>query len=188
MCLFIGDIGDNKKVRDHISIYKVAEPTVGKNYVEDETHQWEVIHFKYPDGAHNSEAMMVDPNTRDLVVVTKSPSYPFAEIYSAPLDQEKGSTTVLFDAGISITLPSATDATISADGQVVIIRLYVGGFLWPRKVGEMRPILDILKEQQCLISVGMQKQGEGVALNPDGTSYYTHSEGVGQNIWQYRIL
>ena len=193
MCLYVGDVGDNEKIRDNISVYKVKEPKIDPllSYVVENTDEWTVRNYTYPTGAHNCESMMIDPNTRDLVFVTKSLEYPFAEVYHTLLDNNETSSTdtVLTEAGITITLPDATDATISADGQVVIIRLYMGAFLWPRNAqGEQRPLLEILKEPQCLISVGLQKQGEGVALSPSGTSYYVHSEGVGENILQYNIL
>ena len=81
----------------------------------------------------------------------------------------------------------ATDATSSADGQVVIIRMYEGAFLWPRTPNS-KGIVDKLREdQECLVSVGMQKQGESVALNPSGTSYFTHSEFINQDIYRYDI-
>ena len=112
-------------------------------------------------------------------------------IVQAKLDQEFGVTGILKDTEITLDLPDATDATTSADGQVLIIRLYVGAFLYPRRMD--RPddvsLVDILRDEtECLVSVGMQRQGESVALNPDGTSYFTHSEHVNQPIWRYDIL
>ena len=48
--------------------------------------------------------------------------------------------------------------------------------------------MDILKEEQCLINVGIQKQGESVALNLEGSSYFTHSEHVNQTILEFDVL
>ena len=73
--------------------------------------------------------------------------------------------------------------------QVIIIRLYEGAFLWPRRNHQKDfSIVEILKEQECLISVGIQRQGESVALNPEGNSYFTHSEFVNQTLWKFDIL
>ena len=72
-----------------------------------------------------------------------------------------------------------------------MIRTYTGAYLWPRRknrTSSKNSIIDILKERECLVSVGIQRQGEGVALNPEGTSYFTHSEFVNQTIWKYDIL
>ena len=63
--------------------------------------------------------------------------------------------------------------------------------MWPRRKNRTNgkdSIIDILKEKECLVSVGIQQQGESVALNPEGTSYFTHSEFVNQTIWKYDIL
>ena len=63
--------------------------------------------------------------------------------------------------------------------------------MWPRRKNRTKgknSIIDILKEKECLVSVGIQQQGESVALNPEGTSYFTHSEFVNQTIWKYDIL
>ena len=73
--------------------------------------------------------------------------------------------------------------------QVIIIRLYEGAFLWPRRNNRKdSSIVEILKEQECLISVGIQRQGESVALDPKGNSYFTHSEFVNQTLWKFDIL
>ena len=89
--------------------------------------------------------------------------------------------------GIRLDLINATDATSSADGQVLIIRMYVGAFLWPR-TSRSKSIVEKLRNPECLVSVGMQRQGESVALNPSGSSYYTHSEFVNENIVRYDIF
>ena len=71
-----------------------------------------------------------------------------------------------------------------------MIRTYTGAYLWPRRINRnnnKNSIIDILKEKECLVSVGIQRQGEGIALSPEGTSYYTHSEFVNQTIWKYDI-
>ena len=63
--------------------------------------------------------------------------------------------------------------------------------MWPRRKNRTKgknSIIDILKEKECLVSVGIQQQGESVALNPEGTSYFAHSAFVNQSIWKYDIL
>ena len=93
-----------------------------------------------------------------------------------------------YDLGIRLDLKLATDATSSMDGQVIIIRMYEGAFLWPR-TPSFKGVVDKLRDdQECLVSVGMQKQGESVALDPSGTSYFTHSEYVNQHVYRYDIF
>ena len=69
MCLYIGDIGDNDYEREYISIYKVKEPEL--NFVDQETRDWEVFHFQYPNEKFNAESMLIDAITRELVIGEK---------------------------------------------------------------------------------------------------------------------
>ena len=87
-------------------------------------------------------------------------------------------------------MTDATDATLSADGQVIVIREYGKAYLWPRDTSNQgKSVVDILRsdDQKCQVEVGENKKGESVALSPDGTSYFTHSEYVNQNIWRFDI-
>ena len=82
MCLYIGDIGDNDYEREYISIYKVKEPEL--NFVDQETRDWEVFHFQYPNEKFNAESMLIDAITRELVIGK------FTKIYSY-LDSKESS-------------------------------------------------------------------------------------------------
>ncbi len=191
-CIFIGDIGDNRRQRQTISIFKVEEPRLDLDSFENtrQVNDWTVAHFRYPqDQAHNAESLIIDPSTRDLLILTKSKSPPYSEVFRAPIDVDHQSYSTLEHTGIQLSIYDATDATISADGQVIIVRQYVGAFLWPNRARPLNTtVIDILKEDSCLISVGVQKQGESIGLNAAGDTYFTHSEFVNQSIWQYNIL
>ena len=63
------DIGDNDYEREYISIYKVKEPEL--NFVDQETRDWEVFHFQYPNEKFNAESMLIDAITRELVIGEK---------------------------------------------------------------------------------------------------------------------
>ena len=87
-------------------------------------------------------------------------------------------------------MKGATDATVSADGQVIVIREYGKAYLWPRNSSNYgKSVVDILRSsgQKCQVEVGENRQGESVALSPDGKSYFTHSEYVNQKIWRFDI-
>jgi hypothetical protein len=73
-CLAIGDIGDNKSVREHIKISFIAER---KDY-PDGAKILRTLTLEYPDGAHDAEAMAFLPGG-DLLIVTK-------EIHLSKLD------------------------------------------------------------------------------------------------------
>lgn len=67
-CLYLGDIGDNAARRDSITVYRLAEPALDPPSAGPvPADAWE---YRYPDGAHNAESMMVDTDG-SLIVVTK---------------------------------------------------------------------------------------------------------------------
>ena len=54
-CLYIADIGDNRRARQQVYIYRVREPAPG----DKATAQPELFTATYPDGPQNAEAMFV---------------------------------------------------------------------------------------------------------------------------------
>ena len=74
----------------------------------------------------NSESILIDVKTRELFVITKSLLPPWAKVFKTDLDQIPNTLKTLKDTNITLPLPYATDATTSKDGQVIIIRLYLG--------------------------------------------------------------
>ncbi|HEV2836710.1 MAG TPA: hypothetical protein VGW58_15435, partial [Pyrinomonadaceae bacterium] len=75
--LYIGDIGDNDKVRSEIVVYRVLEPQL-KSATNDSTKKRpvttepaEAIRLVYPDGKHDAETLLVHPSTGNLYIITK---------------------------------------------------------------------------------------------------------------------
>merc|ERR1711936_1252361 len=57
-CLYVGDIGDNLKHRNNVTIYRVKEPEVIEDYLETET--WDKVTLEYPGGeAHDAESLLI---------------------------------------------------------------------------------------------------------------------------------
>jgi hypothetical protein len=90
-CIFAGDIGrSNGKPNppSTFAVYRVPEPDIAAG--EDSgtlTGDW--FRFRYPDGAHNAEALMVHPETGAIYVITKEKSgtsgvYAFPDPLPAP--------------------------------------------------------------------------------------------------------
>lgn len=67
-CLYVGDIGDNARQRDDVTVYRFAEPNLTD--IPDAAVAADVWTYTYPDGAHNSEAMIVTLDG-SLLLVTK---------------------------------------------------------------------------------------------------------------------
>lgn len=66
--LWVGDIGDNGRRRDDVTVYRVKEPRKVRSRSVPTT----AYDFRYPDGAHDAEGLFVKPRTGRLFIVSKS--------------------------------------------------------------------------------------------------------------------
>ncbi len=133
------------------------------------------LNLVYPDGARNAEALLVDPRTGVLLVVTKSYGGT-AEVYRAPAGLTAGSTTRLtrvatFAPGI------VTGADVTPDGAVVAIRTYSGVRLYQRPAGSA--LERAFGGRSCTAQSAAEPQGEAIGFTADGRGYVTVSEGAG---------
>lgn len=65
--VYLADIGDNETARSTIAVHRVAEPS------PDDTRAGpaETLRFRYPDGPHDAEALLVDPVDQQVVIIPK---------------------------------------------------------------------------------------------------------------------
>ncbi|MFZ0324346.1 MAG: hypothetical protein WAN48_09475 [Actinomycetes bacterium] len=167
--LWIGDIGDNDSQRDSIRLYRVDEPVD----LVDGSLGWTKVDLTYPDRAHNAEALLSDPKTGQLFVVTKEALG--AGVYAAPVDLARGNTyqlTRIADAPMFVT-----DGAISPDGSLTVLRTYgdavfVDGPAGPELAHFMLP---------------PQPQGETLAFTPDGSALLVGSEGAQQPVYRVQL-
>ena len=191
--LYVGDIGDNGKVRSTVKVYRVEEPTVsaGSAPVTVDLSGVATLTLKYPDTAHDAETLLVDPKDGDLYIVVKdllgvSPVYRSA----APHDEKDTRaltkvTTLTFGkgllAGAKFTMTTAGD--VSADGKRILIKTYLDVFLWRRATGT--PLWKALETKPCALPVANEPQGETVAFDAKTYRYYTLSEQKGQPLYLF---
>jgi hypothetical protein len=168
--LYIADIGDNGSQRAAVDVYRVAEPPVG----DATTAPAARLRLRYPDGAHDAEALLVDPLRRDLVIVTKVLGA--ARAYRTSAGLAAGSETTL-RAGPDVNLSLVTAGDVSADGRVIVLRGYDRLAVWVRRGRER--LTTTLRRAPCLspTSLGGEGQGEAIALDRPGTSFLTVAEG-----------
>ena len=79
----------------------MTEPLIDSSTpIIEETNDWQVFNFHYNEKkTFNAESMMIDPVTRELVIVTKSKVPPYAYVYKTALDIEPGTMGILEDTG-----------------------------------------------------------------------------------------
>ena len=184
--LYLADIGDNATSRAEIVVYRVAEPTVTAGAATSLSGV-AALRLRYPDGAHNAEALLVDPATGDIVIIEKTALGGTARVYRAPGNLAAGSLTTLALVG-SLTLPSGstqlvTGADVSADGTQVAVRTYAGVRLWNRATGTS--IWSPFASAPCNGPVPAESKGEAIAFRADGRAYVTVGEGTGQVLHTY---
>jgi hypothetical protein len=155
--VWVGDIGDNREVRDSVSITRV-DLTGGE---QDASYD-----LVYPDGAHDAEALVTHPLTGQVSVITKGA---FAgSVMQAPLELSQAEANTLTEVGRTPGI--VTDAEFLPGGGAVLVRTY------SRAV--------VLEYPSWRVAAGWdlpeQRQGEGVAV--DGTDLLLSSEGLFEDV------
>jgi len=173
--LFVADIGDNDEVRDHVVVYRFAEPEVGvdPDGVEDVV----ALRFRYPDVARDAEALLVDPLTGDLLIVTKSLSGR-ARVFRASGELSPDSETVLDEiAGFRLGIfQPITAGDIGRAGDRVALRTYSDVLLWRRMPDQ--GLAEMFGAAPCRAPLAVEPQGEAIGFDHEGSGYYTVSEGT----------
>jgi hypothetical protein len=178
--LYVGDIGDNAARRPSVDVYRVAEPRVGAAATAPAAR----LRLRYPDGAHDAEALLVDPLRGDLVIVTKALGS--ARAYRASARLPAGSQTTL-GRGPAVSLSLVTAGDVSADGRIVVLRGYDRLAVWVRRGRE--PLTTTLRRTPCLspTSLAAEGQGEAIALDRRGASFATVAEGSPAVLRRYTV-
>ena len=171
--LWIGDIGDNDARYDSIKIYRISEPEA----LGDQQVPWRRYEFNYPDGAHNAEALFVDPNDGTVYVVTKEALG--AGIYASPGPPQPGTTATLTRVGSAPMF--VTDGAIAPDGQQVALRSYAYLYLYDAA--------DVLSGDGGgdRYTLPRQPQGESLAYAKNSQSVLVGSEGVGTPLYEVTL-
>ncbi|MBW2264458.1 MAG: hypothetical protein JRG91_21035, partial [Deltaproteobacteria bacterium] len=186
--LFFADIGDNPSTRDHVTIYRLHEPTIDLDAapVDLSTTDWERYHFQYPDGAHNAETFLVDPGTLENYILTKSGDG-ISQLFMSPNPLADSTTTmtevasVTFGEGDLPGSPNTTAGDISEDGSMILVRSYNRIFLFLRY--PWGTVAEALLGEVYDVPQPSEPQGESVAFAPDALSYTTVSEGTSPSIY-----
>jgi len=158
--LYVADIGDNRAARESIALYALPQPGRGDVTVTPRSYL-----VRYPDGAHDAEAVVSDPRDGRISILTKG-------LFSGAVYRLPG----VLQAGRVLTarrvhrarLPGlVTDAGTLPDGDVVV-RTYTAALVY--RLPDWRPV--------ATIPLPPQPQGESLAARPDGRSVLIGTEGL----------
>jgi len=156
--LWVADIGDNRDSWPEVRLHRVREP----RRLVDQTLRATTYRFTYPDRPHNAEAIMTDPASERVWVVTKQSAR--GRLYELPALRRDRVVVArpVEDAGAFVT-----DASISPDGTRFVIRDYVDA--------EVRTGLPPGSDPRT-VYLPIQLQGEAVTWTPDGAALLVASE------------
>jgi hypothetical protein len=183
--LYIGETGNTDKLtRSQGRIYRVREPelTAGRDNLSKrqpaETAPAEFFAFRYPDGNHDSETLIVNPSDESIYMLTKSRSEP-SGVYKLP-PRFDGSLLTSVKVG-EIKVPAVpfgllTGGEASPDGKSVILCDYAAGYELTLPDG-MTDFDAIWRQTPVPVRLGERKQGEAVTYSVDGKMIYATSEG-----------
>jgi hypothetical protein len=195
--LYLADIGDNTKTRASVQVYRVAEPLVNPSATPGAPQTLTGVaslNLTYPDGPHDAEALLVDPTTGELFVVTKDLAGGVGKVFRAPANLGGDTTTALTEvATVSLGAgQGVTGADVTPAGDVVALRTYFSVFLYPRPAGQS--LAQAFTQTPCAGSAppfgsatpASEPQGEAIGFARDGLGYVTVSEGVHPALHQFR--
>lgn len=178
--VFAGDIGDNFASRVDVLVYSFSESFAQNANVDEPVFlgpmDYDYFVLTYPDGPRDAEAMLVDPLTGDLVVITKEATE--SRIYRAPAASLTHSETVTLEyMGLSeLREPSAAD--ISPDGLEILLRNEDRALVYTRAVGEsVAAALQRPGQAAPVIGRPDEPNGEAIAYDSANRGYFTISEG-----------
>lgn len=173
--IYIGDIGDNKERYEYHFIHRLPEPEIVFSETEAATVTVEsgvdTLRYRYADGRPDAEALMIDPWTSELYVLSKDKSH--ADLYSMryPANLE---TEVVADHLARLPYSEIVAADISVNGNGIILKNYKTVFAWERNDAES--VEDTLLEEPVFPPYDPEPQGEAITFARDGKGFYTLSE------------
>ncbi|MDX2154793.1 MAG: hypothetical protein SFV54_28885 [Bryobacteraceae bacterium] len=187
--LYVGDIGDNDRKRPTIRVYRLAEPDIERRYPA------ETLVFRYPDGPHDAEAMLVHPQTGALYIITKAKGSDARTLVfrSAAPQRTEGVRTLepvgeiqfAEESALSLLVGRVTDAAISPDGRRVALCGYVRG--WMLELPDGAAFDEIWKQRPIPFELGQRAQGEAIAFRGDGRALIATSEGTPSPIFEIPV-
>jgi hypothetical protein len=128
-----------------------------------------VFRFRYSDGPHNAEALLVRPHTGRVYVVTKVARG--GTIYQAPRHLSARRINVLRPVAHAPALVTGGD--FAPGGGRFVLRTYQRAFFYSR-----------LKGRPQVVTLPPEHQGEAIGFTRRGNAVKVAREGLDQPIWR----
>ncbi len=189
--LVLADIGDNFAARPNVVVHRVVEPKVKRRPSSADpavacppararTVAATTFELTYEDGPRDAEALLVDPRTGRLYVVTKVGSGA-AALYAAPERLSRKRPNVLRNVAVVPGITNATAGDIDPDGSRLVLRTYDSAYEFEIPDGD---VAAAFANEPRKITLPSMPQGEAIAYTSDSRAWVTTSEGVGSVVYR----
>lgn len=165
--IYLADIGDNFLQYNSYTILRFKEPSFSLDTIA----VYDKITFKYPDGSNNAEAILVDSESKDIYLITKSDVK--TNIYKLAFPQNTSNINNAVLVG-SLPFTLVVGAGISMDGTELIVKTYTALYYWKRAPTET--IDQAFKRPYITLGYQLEIQGEAIGFRNDNTGFFTLSE------------
>jgi hypothetical protein len=169
--LYVGDIGDNQAKFPFKIVYRFVEPKLSEPDIT--ITEFDSIVFQLSDGVRDTEAMVLDPISKDLFIFSKREDSIRVYQISYPIESRD---TLLAEMKTKLPLSRIVAADISIDGSELLVKDYDHVYYWKRKEGLSIP--ELLKTKPVELPYEREPQGEAIAWQRDGAGFYTLSETI----------
>ena len=167
--VYVAEIGDNNAKYDFKYLYRFEEPSV-KNGAEQTITNVETLVIKIPDGKRDTEALMIDPTTNDLYIVSKREEKVRVYLQKYPYPKD----TLKLSQVLELPFNWVTAGSISLDGREVLIKNYPTIYYWKRT--NEKSLVELLAKSPKEIPYDPEPQGEAICFANDKSGFYTISE------------
>lgn len=184
-CLWVADVGNNRRDRTTVVVYAVREPPVDPEdpFVASSTSTVWSFPLTFPDDApFDAEALMLSPDGSDLYLFEKSDG-DSARLYRHPgplvPDQPAELAQVATFPSPGVAVDSGrliTAADLHPSGQRLLVRVYTASFEY--RLTDTQTLADLGQVEPLLVAPGplSEPQGEAIAYDEDGIGVWTVSE------------
>ncbi len=169
--VYVAEIGDNAAAHAYKFVYRFEEPiyTPGESKVNITV--FDTIKFQLPDSKRDTEALLIDPKTRDLYIISKysDPVY----IYQLKYPYSTKETITATKVG-ALQMTKIVAGDISGDGNEVLLKNYEHIYYW--KNDGTKSMAQLLLETPHEVPYEVEPQGEALTWSSDNMGFYTLSE------------
>jgi hypothetical protein len=169
--IYVGEIGDNSARYGEIYVYRFAEPNLSQADSLVSVDTVDTLSIVFEDGPRDAEALMVDPKTRDIVIISKREAS--VGVYLIPYPQ---STQSVNTARKVATLPLSwvTSCDISPNGRTILVKTYTNVYKFKR--GRNQSLSQAFGGKLKALPYELEPQGEAICFSSSGRGRYTLSE------------